>query len=80
MDGDEGDDVIYAGPGVDYVNGGKGEDVIYGGDGNDWLSGGNLDEQRDKFYCGAGKDHYYADKNEYVDSSCEKKIGGGGAA
>ena len=84
LDGDEGDDVIYGGPGVDYINGKEGEDVIYGGDGNDWLSGGNLDEQRDnqrdKFYCGAGKDHYYADKNDYVDSSCEKKTVGGGAA
>jgi hypothetical protein len=84
LDGDEGDDVIYGGPGVDYINGKEGEDVIYGGDGNDWLaterSGGNLDEQRDKFYCGAGKDHYYADKNDYVSSSCEKKIVGGGAA
>ena len=79
MDGDEGDDVIYGGPGVDYINGKEGEDVIYGGDGNDWLSGGG-DEQRDKFYCGAGKDHYYADKNDYVDSSCEKKIGNTGAA
>src|SRR5215207_333416 len=80
LDGDEGDDVIYGGPGVDYINGKEGEDVIYGGDDTDWLSGGNLDEQRDKFYCGAGKDHYYADKNDYVSSSCEKKIGGGGAA
>jgi hypothetical protein len=80
LDGDEGDDVIYGGPGVDYINGKEGEDDIYGGDGNDWLSGGNLDEQRDKFYCGVGKDHYYADKNDYVDSSCEKKIVGGGAA
>jgi hypothetical protein len=79
LDGDEGDDVIYGGSGVDYINGKEGEDVIYGGDGNDWLSGGN-DEQRDKFYCGAGKDHYYADKNDYVSSSCEKKIVGGGAA
>jgi Ca2+-binding RTX toxin-like protein len=80
LDGDEGDDVIYGGPGVDYINGKEGEDVIYGGDDTDWISGGTLDEQRDKFYCGAGKDHYYADKNDYVSSSCEKKIGGGGAA
>jgi hypothetical protein len=84
LDGGEGDDVIYGGPGGDYINGEEGDDVIYGGDGNDWLaterSGGNLDEQRDKFYCGAGKDHYYADKNDYVDSSCEKQIKGGGGA
>lgn len=73
LDGDEGDDVVYGGPGVDHINGKEGEDVIYGGDGNDWLSGGG-DEQRDKFYCGAGKDHYYADKNDYVSSNCEKKI------
>jgi Ca2+-binding RTX toxin-like protein len=83
--GGPGNNVIYGGPGSEGVlDGGEGDDVIYGGDGNDWLaterSGGNLDEQRDKFYCGAGKDHYYADKNDYVDSSCEKQIKGGGGA
>jgi hypothetical protein len=75
LDGDEGDDVIYGGPGGDYIDGKEGADVIYGGDGNDWLGGGN--EQRDKYYCGAGKDHYFADKNDYVNSTCEKKIPSG---
>jgi hypothetical protein len=50
----------------------RGEDVIYGGDGNDYLGGGS-DGQRDKLYCGKGKDYYAADKNDYVDSSCEIK-------
>ena len=38
---------------------------------------------RDELYCGPGKDIYYADKLDYVDSSCEKKVkvaGGGGIA
>ena len=30
------------------------------------------DRQPDKIYCGKGKDRYYADKIDYVDSSCEK--------
>jgi hypothetical protein len=35
---------------------------------------GTLDgRQRDKLYCGEGRDYYFADKNDYVDSSCEKK-------
>ena len=72
LNGGPGSDIVYGGDGDDYVGGGKGEDVIYGGDGNDNL--GDLDGQRDKLYCGKGKDRYYADKNDYVDSSCEKKL------
>jgi Ca2+-binding RTX toxin-like protein len=52
--------------------GGPGEDVIYGGDGNDSMSA-DEDKQRDKLYCGEGRDYYLADKNDYVDSSCEIK-------
>ena len=48
--------------------------VFYGGDGNDFVWVGPNDGQIDKLYCGAGKDRYYADKNDYVDSSCEKKL------
>jgi hypothetical protein len=55
--------------------GGPGEDVIYGGDGNDFLAGSWDRGQRDKLYCGEGMDHYLADKNDYVDSSCEIKGG-----
>ena len=76
--GDKGDDVIYGGDGDDYVFGGKGADVIYGGDGNDSFE--DSDGQRDKLYCGKGKDEYQADKIDYVDSSCEKGklVGTGG--
>jgi len=31
------------------------------------------DHQPDKLYC--GKDYYAADKHDYVDSSCEVKMG-----
>ena len=31
----------------------------------------------DKLYCGAGRDKYWADKNDYVDSSCETNSGAG---
>jgi hypothetical protein len=57
--------------------GGKGEDVLHGADGNDWLDGSDFwpAKQRDKLYCGEGTDHYaYADKLDYVDSSCEKEV------
>jgi hypothetical protein len=74
-DFDGGDDVIYGGDGDDLdVIGGKGEDVIYGGDGNDVVDGATADkQQRDKLYCGEGKDYYVADEIDYVDSSCEMK-------
>ena len=78
LKGGSGDDVIYGGGGDDEIDGGEGEDVLYGGDGNDQL--GDTDGQRgDKLYCGRGKDHYLADKKDYVDSSCEEKIVGAGA-
>ena len=67
--GGSGDDVIYGGDGDDSVSPDKGNDAIYGGDGNDFIAA--HDAQRDKLYCGAGRDQYLADPNDYVDSSCE---------
>jgi hypothetical protein len=67
-------DVLYGGDGNDYLLPGKGEDVMYGGDGNDFLDDDISDGQRDKLYCGKGRDKYWATKSDYVDSSCEKKI------
>jgi hypothetical protein len=75
---DVGEDVYYGGDGNDVLVGlpfgvkGEGEDVYYGGDGNDWFYA--HDGQRDKLYCGKGKDRYIAEKIDYVDSSCEKKM------
>src|SRR5829696_3495489 len=85
LSGGDGNDVIYGGPGDDscsdaYLRGDKGEDVIYAGPGDDTelnVSGvmNHGDGQRDKLYCGEGRDTYYAEKNDYVDSSCEVKLG-----
>ena len=66
-----GDDVIYAGPGNDDVYPDTGKDVSYGGAGNDMLASNDGDGQGDKLYCGAGRDKYFADPTDYVDSSCE---------
>jgi hypothetical protein len=65
----EGEDVIYGGPGDDKLDGGP-SDAVYTGE---VLRGGG-DGQRDKIYCGEGRDSYFADKEDYVDGSCEKKI------
>jgi hypothetical protein len=82
MDGEEGDDVLYGGDGGDkFIGGGAGEDVFYGGKGNDWLTADDRiakDREpplRDELYCGPGKDHYHTDRLDYVDSSCEEKVG-----
>jgi len=81
-----GNDIIYGGDGDDTLQSalpargrGEGEDVMYGGDGNDILIGAYSLGQRDKLYCGEGKDQYLADNNDYVDSSCEKPLVGGEA-
>jgi len=66
-----GDDVIYGGDGNDDMVPDVGKDVIYGGDGNDMLASNDGDGQGDKIYCGAGRDKYFADPTDYVDSSCE---------
>jgi hypothetical protein len=83
--GYDGDDIIYGGPGNDgrsvIVAGHGGKDVIYGGPGDDIkldvASQGEFgnDGQRDKLYCGEGRDTYYAEKIDYVSSSCEVKLG-----
>src|SRR5215207_4429576 len=79
--GHGGDDVIYGGPGDDgNLVGFGGKDVIYGGPGDDTkldvASAGEFgtDGQRDKLYCGEGRDTYYAEKIDYVASSCEVKL------
>ena len=73
--GDEGDDVIYGGDGDDAVLiGDEGNDVIYGGPGDDIELHGDGDGQRDKLYCGEGRDSYMADRVDYVSSSCEIKL------
>jgi hypothetical protein len=77
-----GDDVLYGGDGDDrLLYGGAGEDVLYGGDGNDDLDGSDRARapQRDKLYCGKGRDSYLPDRPrgpqlDYVSGSCEKKI------
>jgi hypothetical protein len=76
--GGDGSDTLYGGDGDDSVQGGTGEDVLYGEDGNDVLSA-DRSGQRDKLYCGEGKDRYLANNKDYVDSSCEKHVGGGSA-
>jgi Ca2+-binding RTX toxin-like protein len=78
--GEQGDDVLHGGDGGDILLvGGEGADVVYGGDGND-----NIEEtgdgQRDKLYCGEGRDNYSAEKIDHVAASCEKGklVGTGG--
>jgi hypothetical protein len=67
----DGEDVLYGGPGDDKLDGGPSE-AVYGGPG-ELLPGGG-DGQRDKIYCGEGRDSYWADKEDYVSSSCEVKL------
>ena len=54
-----------------FIKGPYGEDALYGGDGSDQFYA--RDEQQDEIYCGEGRDEYDTDKDDYVDSSCEKK-------
>lgn len=72
MDTDEqGNDVIRGESGDDFVlHGGNREDVLYGGDGEDLLDAGG-DGQRDRLYCGNGRDSYVAEKIDVVADDCE---------
>ena len=84
LEGGPGSDALYGGDGADYLESldpflvGDDEDVLYGGDGSDVLDA--MDGQQDEIYCGEGRDDYAADKDDYVDSSCEKKVQFGGSA
>ena len=75
--GNRGDDVLYGGDGNDTLGlamgQDEGEDVYHGEGGNDGIFADG-DRQPDKLYCGKGKDRYIAEKIDYVDSSCEKKM------
>jgi Ca2+-binding RTX toxin-like protein len=66
--------VLYGGDGNDELGSDKGEDALYGGDGNDYLFDEVRERERDKLYCCKGEDVYVADKNDYVDSSCERTL------
>jgi RTX calcium-binding nonapeptide repeat (4 copies) len=77
--GDDGADVIYGGDGDDGLDGARDKDVVYGGDGNDSINASGDRGQRDKINCAKGKDTYFAEKIDYVDSTCEKKELGGSA-
>lgn len=57
INGNSGDDYLYAGDGNDTVNGGTGNDWIFGGGGNDTLNGGAGD---DIILGGVGNDIIYA--------------------
>src|SRR5215217_416877 len=84
LTGGPGSDILYGGEGDDFLDHGDyrdegdSDDVFYGGDGNDQLSAEA--GPRAKLYCGEGRDDYAADKDDYVDSSCEKKVTFGGGA
>ena len=70
--GDRSKDVLHGGEGGDTMFGDEGEDVLYGEDGDDFLGGAFDGRQRDRLYCGEGKDKVLADWRDYVDSSCER--------
>ena len=52
-----------------------GEDVIYGGGWQRLRCIGDGDGQRDKLYCGEGRDSYHADKIDYVDEQLRGEDG-----
>lgn len=76
--GTAGKDRIYGFGGNDWIRGLAGADLIVGGPGQDTLSGGPgddvllaRDKQRDKVFCGAGKDRTVVDANDSVFGDCE---------
>lgn len=58
-----GNDVVFGGPGVDYLYGGGDHDVLVGGGGNDYLYG---EGGRDILIGGAGTDYLYGGADDNV--------------
>lgn len=76
--GTAGNDKIYGFAGNDWIRGLGGDDIIVGGPGRDILSGGPgndlilaRDGQRDRVYCGAGRDRAVVDALDWVHKDCE---------
>ncbi|MFO0798547.1 MAG: hypothetical protein U0804_13810 [Gemmataceae bacterium] len=63
VDAGAGNDVVFGGPGVDYLYGGADHDILVGGGGNDYLYG---EGGRDILIGGAGSDHLYGGADDNV--------------
>ena len=77
MQGNLGDDAIYAGNGDDTAYGGGGDDLIQGGFGDDVMSDGYGDDRvnardgrKDLIICGPGDDLIYLEANLDVLRDC----------
>jgi len=73
LHGTRGDDVILGHPGDDHIRGWTGSDVLIGGFGNDVLlewtgvgAGGPIDDSRDVFRGGPGRDTLYVGHHDVV--------------
>lgn len=75
INGNAGDDQIYAGAGNDVVNGGDGDDLLVGGTGNDVFNGGS---GKDLIYGEAGNDSFIIE-NGWSGSYGEIFAGGAGS-
>jgi Ca2+-binding RTX toxin-like protein len=60
LNGNLGNDTVYAGSGGDTLRGGQGDDLLVGGSGSDWLSG---DMGHDTLTGGAGADTFHVAAN-----------------
>lgn len=76
--GTQGADTMYGLAGKDWLRGLGGNDVLVGGPGRDTVSGGAgndriaaRDQERDKIFCGLGKDRAVVDANDSVYGDCE---------
>jgi hypothetical protein len=63
-------DWIFGGPGNDGINGQQGRDTIRAGRGDDLIVAN--DGQRDRIYCGPGRDAVKADRRDRVARDCER--------
>ncbi|HEY8771445.1 MAG TPA: calcium-binding protein [Thermoleophilaceae bacterium] len=69
LSGNAGNDRLLGGAGGDRLNGGRGQDRLSGGSGRDYIAA--ADNQRDKVFCGRGRDRVTADRIDVL-VGCER--------
>jgi Ca2+-binding RTX toxin-like protein len=75
--GGRGADKLYGNGGGDDLTGGEGADLLRGGNGDDTVYDSYDGPDRDRIFCGEGRDWVFADEEDFVDEeSCEKILRG----
>lgn len=70
--GGQGNDAMYGRSGDDLLYDTEGENAFRGGRGNDSIVATDSSNDRDRIFCGSGRDEVFADRRDRVAEDCER--------